>query len=446
MGKNYAGGIPKQRGEEMIFNGESGPDLTRGTGKTSSVLGRHSKRITLVAVLVLLSVIAVVIFATVGKGNSVHYETKEVIRGSLTVTVTATGTLEPTNKVDVGSELSGIVKTVIVDYNDRVKMNQVLARLDTSKLDAQVMQSKATLESARAKVLEAQATVKEARSDLERMQHVQALSNNRVPSKQDLDAKDAALKRAMATEASANAQVSLARATLESIETDLAKSVIRSPINGIVLTRTVEPGQTVAASFQTPVLFTLAEDLRKMELHVDVNEADVGMVQEGQEAKFTVDAYSDRTFPARITQVRYGAKTVEGVVTYETLLAVDNSDLVLRPGMTATADITVRKIENAALVPNVCLRFSPPVKEEDDTKDERGILSKILPHPPRFASRNQKDTVDGKGGKSVWTLHEGRPVSITITTGATDGVMTEVTGGDLKPGMALITSIAGEGR
>ena len=415
-------------------------------GKTSSVVARHSKLFTVASILILLSVIGLAILNAIGSGSSIDYETKEVTLGSLTVTVTATGTLEPTNKVEVGSELSGIVKTVEVDYNDRVKMNQVLARLDTSKLDAQVMQSKATLESARAKVLEAQATVKEARSEMERMQHVQALSNNMVPSKQDLDAKDAALKRAMAAEASANAQVSLARATVESIETDLAKSVIRSPINGIVLTRTVEPGQTVAATFQTPVLFTLAEDLSKMELHVDVNEADVGLVREDQEANFTVDAYPDRIFPARITQVRYGAETVEGVVTYETLLEVGNSDLVLRPGMTATADLTVRNIENALLVPNVCLRFSPPVKEPDDTKDQRGILGKILPHPPRSASRNQKDTGDGKGGKSVWTLSKGRPVAITITTGATDGVVTEVTGGDLKPGMALITSIAGKGR
>lgn len=426
----------------MSSNRESVYDI----GNTSSVVGRHSKKLTAASILVLLSVIAVVIFNAIGRGNSVTYETKEVAQGSLTVTVTATGALEPTNKVEVGSELSGIVKTVDVDYNDHVKKNQVLARLDTSKLDAQVMQSKAALESARVKVVEAQATVEEARSELERMQHVQALSNNMVPSKQELVAKDAALRRAVAVEASLNAQVSQARATLESIETDLVKSVIRSPINGIVLTRSVEPGQTVAATFQTPVLFTLAEDLTKMELHVDVNEADVGMVQEGQEANFTVDAYPDRTFPARITQVRYGAETVEGVVTYETLLAVNNSDLVLRPGMTATADITVRKIENAMLVPNACLRFSPPVKGPDNSKDERGILGKILPHPPRVASRNQKDTGDGKGGKAVWTLREGRPVSIFITTGATDGIMTEVTGGDLKPGMALITSISGAGR
>ncbi|SPD73232.1 Periplasmic component of efflux system [uncultured Desulfobacterium sp.] len=426
----------------MISDGEP----IYNSGKTSSVISRHSKIFTAASIIVLLSVITVVIINAIGRGNFVAYETKEVTQGSLTVTVTATGALEPINKVDVGSELSGIVETVDVDYNDRVKKNQVLARLDTSKLDAQAMQSKAALESARVKVVEAQATVDEARSELERMQHVKELSNNMVPSKQELVAKEAALRRAMAVEDSLKAQVSQARATLESIETDLIKSVIRSPINGIVLTRSVEPGQTVAATFQTPVLFTLAEDLTKMELHVDVNEADVGMVQEGQEANFTVDAYSDRSFPARITQVRYGAKTVEGVVTYETLLSVDNKELVLRPGMTATAEITVKKIENALLVPNACLRFSPPIKEKEEIKDERGILGKILPRPPRFGSRNQRNEGDGKGGKRVWTLLEGRPSPIAITTGATDGVMTELTGGDLKPGMVLITSIANEGR
>ncbi len=241
--------------------------------------------------------------------NSVQYKTQEAVRGNLTVIVTATGTLQPTNKVDVGSELSGIIKTVEVDHNGRVKVGQVLARLDTSKLEAQVTQSRAALESAKGKLLQTQATLKETRSKLGQLQKVRELSKNKVPSQSELHAAEAAFERARADEASAKAAVSQARATLEAKETDLSKTVIRSPINGIVLTRSVEPGQTVAASFQAPVLFTLAEDLTQMELNVDVDEADVGRVREGQKATFRVDAYPNRTFEARITQARYGSST-----------------------------------------------------------------------------------------------------------------------------------------
>ena len=282
---------------------------------------KHLRRWLLLALLAIAGLtMAAVTWKRLEKSNSIHYQTQKVQRGNLTVTVTATGTLEPTNQVDVGSEVSGTIETVEVDYNDQVKVGQVLARLDTDKLAAEVLQSKAALESARARVLEAQATVKEMRSELTRLNQVRELSNNKVPSQRDLDAAEAALERAQADEASAKAQVSEAQAALDFNETDLSKAVIHSPINGVVLTRSVEPGQTVAASLQAPVLFTLAEDLTQMELHVDVDEADVGQVQEGQEASFTVDAYPDRIFPARIRQVRYGAQTVDGVVTYETVL------------------------------------------------------------------------------------------------------------------------------
>ena len=283
-------------------------------------------------------------------------------RGNLTVVVTATGTLEPVNQVDVGSELSGIIDIVEVDYNDRVELGQVLARLDTDKLQAEVLQSQAALEAAQAKILEAQATVLETHL---KSQRCDRLAVKKMCSQEDVDSSVAAYKRARAEEGSARAQVAEARAKLGADQTNFAKAVIHSPIDGIVLVRNVEPGQTVAATLQAPVLFTLAEDLAKMELHVDVDEADVGLVEAGQTAHFTVDAYPERTFPARITQVRFGSQTVDGVVTYETVLNVDNSDLSLRPGMTATADITVKRIENAILVPNAALRFTPPVQKKN---------------------------------------------------------------------------------
>jgi HlyD family secretion protein len=432
---------------EMKPKKEPESDIISALGvETSSGRGRRLKRIVLVGGLALLTVAVFYALKTTGKGNSIHYKTRDIERGSLTVTVSATGTLEPTNQVDVGSELSGIIKTVEVDYNDQVKIDQVLARMDTSKLQAQVMQSKAALESALAKVQDAQATGKEAADELDRLLKVRELSRDKVPSKQEMDSAKAALQRARAAEAVAKAQVSQAKATLEANETDMAKSIIRSPINGIVLSRNVEPGQTVAASFQAPVLFTLAEDLTKMELHVDVDEADVGMVEKNQAATFTVDAYPDRTFSARITQVRYGAKTLEGVVTYETLLDVENTDLVLRPGMTATADITVRKIENAVLIPNAALRFTPPVNEFKALSNGGSFLSKLIPHPPRRPLQKQEEIAVGKGHHRVWTVRDGRLVAIPITTGLTNGVVTEVTGGDLKPGMAVVIDTVSSGK
>lgn len=398
--------------------------------------GKWLKRCLVMVLLVIVVVTAVVFWRAANKSNTTQFKTQEVQRGDLTVIVTATGTLQPTNKVDVGSELSGIIKSVEVDYNDRVKVGQVLAKLDTSKIEAQVTQSKAALESAKAKVLQAQATVMETRSKLAQFQRVRELSNNKVPSQSELDTAEAAFERAKADEASAKAAVSQAQATLEANETDLSKSVIRSPINGIVLARSIEPGQTVAASFQAPVLFTLAEDLTQMELHVNVDEADIGKVREGQMATFSVAGYSNRTFEARITQARYGSTTTAGVVTYETVLKVNNSDLSLRPGMTATADIKVKKVENAILIPSAALRFTPPVQEEK--KPSTGLVGSLLPRPPSSASRQRVDIAANKKQHRVWTLKDGQLSAIPVTVGSTDGTMTEVVTGDIKPEMTLV--------
>lgn len=406
----------------------------------SSSHARLRWRWLLVAVMSVLIAGGLVFFLRSGDSD-IRYQTAEVQRGNLTITVTATGTLEPVNQVDVGSELSGIVDTVEVDYNDRVKIGQVLARLDTDKLQAQVLQSQAALEAVEAKVLVAQATVLE--TEL-KSQRCERLAAKNMCSQEDVDTNLAAYKRARAEEASAKAQVSEARAKLEADRTNLAKAVIRSPIDGIVLVRNVEPGQTVAATLQAPVLFTLAEDLAKMELHVDVDEADVGLVKVTQTATFSVDAYPERTFPAQITQVRYGAQEVEGVITYETLLNVDNRDLSLRPGMTATADITVKRIENAILLPNAALRFTPPVQEKKSSSS--GLFSQLVNRgPPGSSSKQRKDPGADKKQRA-WVLRDGRPAAVVITTGSTDGIMTEVTGGEVEPGMALVVDRFDKGR
>jgi len=429
----------------MSAKSHAEPDIAK-TLELDHASGRRRRRKRwLVVVVLLLAVVAIVMVMRKGSGQSsvTQFETQEAQRGDLVVLVTATGTLQPTNKVDVGSEISGIVKSVEADYNDKVKVAQVLARIDTSKLDAQATQSKAALDSAKARVLQAKATLSETLSKFSQLQRVRELSKGKVPSQSEFDAAEAAFARAKADEASAAAAVAQAQATLEANQTDIAKAVIRSPINGVVLTRSVELGQTVAAAFQTPVLFTLAEDLTQMELHVDVDEADIGQVKEGQEATFGVDAYPDRTFNARITQTRYGSKTLEGVVTYETVLKVDNSDLFLRPGMTATAEVTVKKVEDAVLVPSAALRFTPPVP--DDKGPARGLLGRLLPRPPREASKPQeKGTSNGK--QQVSTLKDGQLVAVPVTIGATNGIMAEVLSGDIKPGTVLVVDIVTAGR
>ncbi|MGH8651019.1 MAG: efflux RND transporter periplasmic adaptor subunit [Gammaproteobacteria bacterium] len=351
-----------------------------------------------------------------------EFKTVKVQRGGLTVTVTATGTLKPINQVDVGSELSGTIETVEVDYNDRVKRGQMLATLNTDELKAKVLQSKSALESEQARLQVAKATLVEARLKFQRMQELTAKG---LAPTQDLDTAKAAYLRAQAEEISAKAQIALTRATLNADQTNLDKAVIHSPIDGIVLARKIEPGQTVAASFQTPVLFTLAEDLTRMVLHAHIDETNMGQIKKGQDATFTTDAYPNRKFPAKIISIRNTPQTAEGIVTYETLLSADNSELLLRPGMTATVDITTHRVEDAILVPNNTLGFTPPSTNETTA-------------PDAALSTDRKQL--------VWTLHDGRRVPIAVTVGLSDGHNTEILAEDLKPGLPLLVNEAREDR
>ena len=418
------------------INSDSDPEILKAFSASRS----RARRLRFWTILCLsASVIAFAVYNLLpGNGSeAVQYKTLPAVLGNLSVTVTATGSLAPTNQVDVGCELSGTIRYVDVNYNDWVKKGQVLARMDTSKLQAQVVQSKASLESAQAKVLQAQATVKETKAELARLNHLRELSSSKAVSRHDLDAAEAALARSVADEANCKAEVSRTKGLLEADETDLAKSIIRSPINGIVLTRSVEPGQTVAAAMSTPVLFTLAEDLAKMELQLDVDEADVGEVREGQGATFTVDAYPERRFPARVQQVRYGAKTKNSVVTYKAILNVDNSELLLRPGMTATAEITVNRIENSILVPNAALRFTPPRTEKKADTQDGGIMTKIIPRPPPPEKKSEDPGASGKG-KRVWMLRDGQPAAIPVVAGASDGTYTALKEGAVEADMPLL--------
>ncbi len=375
-----------------------------------------------------------------GRGPVINYQTTPASVGQLVVKVSATGNLQPTNQVDVGSELSGTVEAVFVDDNDRIKKGQILMRLDVTKLQDQVAKSEAALAQAQAQVVQAESTTKEARVNLQRLREVFRLSGGKVPAQTELSTAEATLERAIAAEASGRASVKQALATLRTDRTNVTKSSIRSPIDGVVLLRKIEPGQTVAASLQAPVLFTLAESLSQMQLQVNVDEADVGQVKAGQSARFNVDAYPDRSYPAQITRVGFGAQTTNGVVSYQTILNVDNSDLSLRPGMTATADITTLVRDQALLVPNAALRWAPPAPDPG----KQGGLGALIPKPPDGSSTRLASGLPAKGSRQVlWVLGgDGKPQAMEVSVGASDGRVTQISGGALQAGQAVITDSA----
>jgi HlyD family secretion protein len=305
---------------------------------------------------------------------AIVYDTVPAKILDLTVTVSATGTIQPITQVDVGSELSGVVRKVTVDDNSIVKAGDVLATLDTQRLEAQKAKAEAQIVAAEARLAEARATLAERQTLADRQS---GLRKRGLSTQQDFDNAVSAVTRGKAAIGASEADVASAEADLAIIEADLRRATIISPIDGVVLKRDVEPGQTVAASLQAPVLFTIAQDLTRVQLEAAVDEADMGAVITGQKATFTVDAYRGRSFPAAIERLSYAPETVDGVVTYKAVLSAPNEDLALRPGMTATARIIVEEYAKALTVTNEALRYQPP--------RGRGI-ARLLHHPAVHAA------------------------------------------------------------
>ena len=360
------------------------------------------------------------------------YRTVEITRGPLEVTVVANGTVNPVRTVSIGSELSGIVRKVNV-------AGDVLIELDDSNLKANVNQAKASLASAKASLAEAQATLVEAEAKMRRYEELNKSSGGRLPSRTELDVQRATVLKAKAGVQSARAAIDDAQATLDTRLTDLSKSQIKSPVDGVVLTRSVEPGYAVAASLQAVELLTVATDLRELELEVDVDEADVGQVKEGQDATFTVASYPNKRFPAKLTKVAYGSTTsTDNVITYTAYLDVKNPQLELRPGMTATATINTAKSENALLVPSTALRFKPVVNNSSQ-KSSVGIM--MPPHRTRGTkTAKEVSLAQYQRTQTVYVVDEkGGAKPVEIVTGLTNGRMTEVISGPLQAGDKVIT-------
>lgn len=339
----------------------------------------------------------------------------------LTTSVSATGNLEPTNTIDVGIEVSGTIDKVFVDYNDPVRSGQILARLDTTRLTAAVTSSQAILMKSKANEQSAKAAVDNAAIEEERARTMYASTGGNYPSRKEMQSLSTMLIQAKASLAAATAQVAQSYAQLKSDEDNLRKAVVVSPINGVVLNRKVEPGQTVVASMQTPILFTLAEDLTQMRAIVSVDEADIGGVKENQKVIFTVDSYANQEFEGKITQLRLNSAIVNGVVTYEAVVQVDNTDLLLRPGMTANASIITDTLKKVTVIPNAALRFTPPA-DQDQKKKKRAME-------------------ESDKGEHVWVLKNEIPTRVKVQIGKTDGVSSVVSASSLKVGDLIITGI-----
>lgn len=363
---------------------------------------------------------------------TVKYVTQPAERGALEVTVTADGTLKPLRTVSIGSELSGIVREVLVDVNDHVKAGQTLIKLDPANLEATVASARAGLLSAKANLAQARAQLNEAEVKYRRQQDLHERSGGRMPAATELESQKAAVQTAKAGVEVAQASIDDAQARLSTAEVDLQKADIKSSIDGIVLARSVEPGYAVAASLQAVELLQLATDLSTLELQISVDEADVGVVKPGQPAYFTVSAYPDRRFAAQLKKVAYGATTTENVVTYTAYLNVPNKDLLLRPGMTASATISTATAKDALLVPNSAFRFKPRLTGSNATL--------LMPPPPHGgATKRAGDEVNhGERERTLYVLRNGAPVLVHVKTGLTDGVNTEIVSGDVKTGDAVI--------
>jgi HlyD family secretion protein len=371
----------------------------------------------------IIGVIAVVaVLAAVGffwrnnKGNDVKFRTEKVVRGDITSTVSASGTVNAVTTVLVGTQVSGTVKEIFVDFNSAVKKNQVIAQIDPATFEAQVDQAKAGLLLAKANLEKSEASLADSQRSMNRAKEL-FLKN--LIARSDLDTTETNFLTAKAQVTASKAQVAQSDATLKTAETNMRYTRIISPVDGIVVSRNVDVGQTVAASFQTPTLFTIAQDLTKMQIDTNVDEADIGKVKTDMDVDFTVDAYPETTFKGKVFQVRNAPISVQNVVTYDVVVKVFNPDLKLKPGMTANVSVIISTHSNVLKLPKAALRFSPSAPEKTR------------------ASKQQR-------GLGVWVLENDSPKRIAVSTGISDGMYSELLSDDLKEGQEVIVESIGK--
>ncbi|MBF0329368.1 MAG: efflux RND transporter periplasmic adaptor subunit [Nitrospirae bacterium] len=360
---------------------------------------------------------AAAVFFFKGKDGDAKYRTEKAVKGDIIASVTSSGTVNAVTTVLVGTQVSGTIKQLFVDFNSRVKKGQVIAQIDPTTLEAQADQARANLLAAEANVEKAEASLADAQRAASRNKEL--FAKNYI-AKSDLDTSESNYEIAKAQLSAAKAQVAQTKAALRYSNTNLEYTRILSPVDGIVVSRNVDVGQTVAASFQTPTLFNIAQDLTKMQIDSNVAEADIGKILVGQNVEFTVDAYPDIVFKGKVSEIRNAPITVQNVVTYDVVIRVDNSELKLKPGMTANVAIIITTAKDVMKIPNAALRFKMQDKKAGPQKDAR-------------KEKGQPDK-----GRSLWVLENNAPKMLKIVTGISDGNFTEVVSGDLKEGQEII--------
>jgi len=357
------------------------------------------------------------------KEANYHYVTEVATKGELTLTVSTTGYIQPVESIDVSTEVLGTIENVYVDYNDAVKKGQLLAVLDKTKYQSAFNKAKASLDAADASVQSAQAQFFQADKTLKRDKALKISTKGILPSANDYDRDMSSYLAAQAQVANAKALSMQAKNSVDSAQYDLGKTHIYSPVDGIILVRSIDAGQTVAASFQTPILFKIAKDLTKMELQASIDEADVAKIKSGQKVKFGVDAYPEKVFEASIHQVYINSEILEGVVTYLAIINVDNTDLLLRPGMSANASIVTQTVKDAYIISRSALLYTP-----------------VQPTKKTFFSAGEKKNMAIDVKAHVWILRDDKPQKIYVDVLGSNGSMSAVMSSKLKSNDSIIIS------
>ncbi|TLD85270.1 efflux RND transporter periplasmic adaptor subunit [Helicobacter sp. MIT 11-5569] len=375
------------------------------------------------------------IFWWQNKAPNYSYTTQEATLGDISTSISANGTLSPTHEVSIGSVISGIVLEVLVDVNDKVSKGQVLAKIDSESIEQDLYRYEAQLQSAKAQLKSSKVALEEKQWQYKQLQTLFKTTNGKTPSKLDLQTAKTAYNAAISEVEIRQASIKEIETAIRSTQVDLKNAHITTPIDGVVLSRSIEVGQSVAASFQAPEFFIIAESLEEMELNVSISEADIGKVKVGQNVKFSVDSYPQKTFEAIVDRVNFGAsESTDNIVSYEARIYVSNQDLLLKPGMSATADIVTDSAKNALLVPSSALYFTPQTKRKDSTKTSGLSSFSIRP------TRTRGDGSKPKANSSIWVLEKGAPKEITIEVGISDGTLTQIFSDSIKPGMSVIVA------
>ncbi len=367
-----------------------------------------------ISVVIVLGVVLFIAFRK--KENGLNFRTEKISKGDIVETVTASGNVNAVTTVLVGTQVSGTIKTIYADFNSPVKRGQLIAQIDPAIFEAQVEQARANLLFTKANLEKAEASFTDAKRTMERNK---ALFSKDLIARSEVDTAETNYETAKAQINASKAQITQSEASLKVAETNLRYTRIISPVNGIVVSRNVDVGQTVAASFQTPTLFTIAQDLTKMQIDTNVAEADIGKVKQGQDVEFSVDAYPGVIFKGRVAQVRNAPINVQNVVTYDAVILVSNPDLKLKPGMTANVSIIISAKKEVLRIPNAALRFTMPDKDKDKNKKAQ-----------------QKGP--GQKGAGVWIVENGKPKRLSVSTGVSDGSYTELISGEIKEGQEVI--------